>query len=397
MQDQSPQIFISYTNSDQDRVLPFFHALERYGFNIWLDCKRLKPGQNWDFEIKLALDKSSLVIAFLSEASVGRRGYVQRELKVALDKLSEKLVDDIYIIPILLDEALPIPEQLKGIQCISANAPDCISRVSDALTFQLGKLGLATQRIQHKEELTWKFERFREEWDGLPGYEIELLFVTFHSTRYAGLEFVGDYIKGELLKYLFAARIKKLEQDPSLYNYGQDKFKRSDTLDLHCNEPSVVGKVLTVQYAIHWYGAGAAHGNMSFATYSFVMEPLCLINGISSIFNSPTDALPALQAIVRRILTTVESEPEEDQGAYPLDLDWVERGTREWADFCCFIPKEDGIEFLFAPYQVASYAQGPQFAIVSYSDIIELIRPEYLSAFGIEHIAYRKRTAVHGS
>ncbi|MEB2606700.1 TIR domain-containing protein [Burkholderia cenocepacia] len=394
MQDQSPQIFISYASVDQDRVLPFFNALERDGFNIWLDCKRLKPGQNWDFEIKVALDKSSLVIAFLSEASVGRRGYVQRELKVALDKLSEKLVDDIYIIPILLDEALAIPEQLKGIQCISAHTPDCISRVSDALTFQLGKLGLATQRIQHKKEIAWTFEKFREEWDGLPGYEIEFLLVAFQSTKYAGLELVGDYIRGELLKYLFLARAKKLAQDPSLYNYGQDKFRRSDTLDLHCSEPSVVGKILTVQYAIHWYGAGAAHGNMDFATYSFVMEPLCLIDGISSVFKSPNDALSVLQSSVRRTLSTVWSDVEADQDGYGLQLDWIEQGTKEWADFRCFVPKDDGVDFLFPPYQVGPYAAGPQSAMVPYFDIVDLIRPEYLSAFGIEHVAYRKHHSV---
>jgi hypothetical protein len=393
--DQAPQIFISYASVDQSRIMPFFNALERDGFNVWLDCKRLKPGQNWDFEIRRAFDKSNRVITFLSRASVGRRGYVQRELKLALDKLAEKLVDDIYIIPVLLDEALPIPDQLKGIQCISAQAPDCLPRVKEALTFQLGKLGLATQRVQHKEELSWSFEKIREEWDGLPGYEIELQFVSFNSTRYAGLAAAGDYVRGELLKHLFAARAKKLAQDASRYNYGQDRFRRTDTFDAHCSEPSVVGKILTVQYAVHWFGAGAAHGNMDFATYSFVMEPLCLIEGIASIFHSPTDALPALQASVRKALTEASSAADGNEGGYELDQAWVESGTGAWADFRCYVPKEEGIEFLFPPYQVASYAEGPQFALVPYADIVDLIRPEYMSAFGIEHIAYRRRAADH--
>jgi len=48
-------IFISYATPDQERVLPFFEWLEKEGFDVWVDCRRLKPGQNWSFEIQRAL------------------------------------------------------------------------------------------------------------------------------------------------------------------------------------------------------------------------------------------------------------------------------------------------------------------------------------------------------
>lgn len=388
MQDQSPQVFFSYANVDQGRVLPFFDALEKDGFNVWLDCKKLKPGQNWDFEIKRAFDKSTLVVAFLSEASVGKRGYVQRELKLALDKLSEKLIDDIYIIPVLLDEDLPIPEQLKGIQCISAHAPDCLPRVSEALTYQLGRLGLQTQRVQHQREISWAFQKVREEWDGLPGYEVEMQFVELSSSLYAQLPQASDFIRGDLLKVLFAARASKLAQDPDLYNYGQDKFRRTNTYDVQCGEPSIVGKILTVQCSHHSYFAGAAHGNMGFSSYSFVMEPLCLIEGISSVFKAPEEAFKVIQSNVRRTLKAVRLGPDDQ---YDLDPDWVDRGTEGWDDFSTFVPRDEGIEFHFAPYAVAAYACGPQVALVPYEEIVEHMRSEYLSAFDVEHVLYRKK------
>jgi hypothetical protein len=185
MQDQdSPQVFLSYANPDQQRVTPFFESLKNSGFNVWYDCKQLKPGQNWDFEIKRALDKSIIVITFLSENSITRRGYVQREIKIALDKLSEKLIDDIYIIPVKLDDDIQIPEQLKGIQCISANVPNCMASVEEALTFQLSKLGVETLKLQRKEELSWSFYTKKEAWDGLPGYEVELQFIKLLSSKY---------------------------------------------------------------------------------------------------------------------------------------------------------------------------------------------------------------------
>jgi hypothetical protein len=93
-------VFMSYARPDQNRVTPFFDYLQSRGFNVWLDCKSLMPGQNWDFEIKRALDKATFVVVFLSTNSFDRRGYLQRELRLALDKANEKLVDDIYLIPV---------------------------------------------------------------------------------------------------------------------------------------------------------------------------------------------------------------------------------------------------------------------------------------------------------
>jgi D-ribose pyranose/furanose isomerase RbsD len=387
MHEQSTQIFISYANADQKRVIPFFNALEKDGFNVWLDCKKLKPGQNWDFEIKRALDKSNLVIAFLSETSINRRGYVQRELKVALDKLSEKLIDDIYIIPILLDEGLSIPEQFKEIQCISANNIDCVQKIQEALTYQLERLGLEVQKVQRQEEISWSYQNIKEMWDGLPGYEIELQFINFQSIKYKNVQEIGEYIKGDLLKNLFSARANKLDQFPDMFNYGQDSFRRTNTVDAHCTEVSIVGKILTVQYAIHWYGAGAAHGNMYFATYSFMLDPLFHISDISTIFKSPYEALTAIQACTRFTLLEKKIDGNDDIG---LEPEWIDRGTKDWEDFSTFIPKEEGIEFLFSPYRVASFACGPQFAFVPYSNLVDQMRDEYICAFGVEHIAEKR-------
>ena len=110
MNDQSThRVFISYATPDRDRVIPYYNWLRERGLDAWIDCRSIRPGQNWDFEIKRALDKSSFVVAFISSNSYNRRGYVQRELKIALNNLSEKLVDDIYIVPVIFDDDVGIP------------------------------------------------------------------------------------------------------------------------------------------------------------------------------------------------------------------------------------------------------------------------------------------------
>ena len=105
-------VFLSYASPDRDRVLEFHDYLSSQGFNVWMDKRRLKGGQNWDFQIKRALQQAVVIIVFLSSNSVDRRGYAQREIKLALDQARDKLIDDIYLIPVMLDRGIPIPEQL---------------------------------------------------------------------------------------------------------------------------------------------------------------------------------------------------------------------------------------------------------------------------------------------
>ena len=385
----SPLIFLSYANTDQERVIPFYDKLESEGFNIWIDCRNIKPGQNWDFEIKRAFEKSSFVIVFLSKNSINRRGYVQRELKMALDKLNEKLIDDICIIPIVLDDDITIPDQLKSIQCINASNPQCISLVIESLTYQIGKLQIETQKFQQEEKFSWDFTNKEEEWDGLPGYEVELQFINFKSERYPNISEIGDYIRGDLLKSLYSFKRSKFDQDPECFNYGQEKFWRTDTYDAHCGDPYVKGKILTVQYAIHWYGASAAHPNLEFQTYSFVIEPLVYISSLEDLFFDKENAFIQIQTYVREQLKKIQISDSSDDQGYSLDPEWIDRGTKEWSDFSAYIFREEKIEFLFAPYQVAGYACGAQFSEIPYSLIIPFMKPEFLSALEIENLKYQ--------
>jgi hypothetical protein len=201
MEDAS--VFISYARPDKNCVTPFFEYLQSRGFNVWMDCKSLMPGQNWDFEIKRALDKATFVLIFLSTNSFDRRGYLQRELRLALDKATEKLVDDIYLIPVLLDENLTVPDQLKGVQHISASADDCNECILNAINYQLGRLGTERIEAQDKGGITWSKRRIKESWDGLPGYEIELEYFEFKSDEYQNISQISDYIKGKLISSLF--------------------------------------------------------------------------------------------------------------------------------------------------------------------------------------------------
>jgi hypothetical protein len=351
-----------------------------------MDYRRIKAGQNWDFEIKRALDRATFVLLFISKLSVDKRGYVQRELKLALDKLNEKLIDDIYIIPVLLDDDAQVPEQLRGIQHIRSSNPQCNEQISDSLHHQLQRLGIERQELQEKEQIYWTSNVKREEWDGLPGYEVELEFLEFHSKLYPNIIEISEHIKGCLLSDLFEHREIKLSPQPDWFNYGQGKYYRTSTYYAHCGEPVIVGKIISIKYEINWYGAGAAHGNFNCQTYPYLLEPLILIRFLEDIFREPDPALEAVQAIVREQLRNVLLTDVPDDETAKLISEWIDDGTKEWDNFAAFIFRTDGIEIIFAPYKVAAYAYGPQSALIPYERIAKLLRNEFVGALEIQHL-----------
>jgi TIR domain len=53
-------VFLSYATPDRERVLPYYDWLKQSGLDVWIDCRSIRSGQNWDFEINRALDKSGV-------------------------------------------------------------------------------------------------------------------------------------------------------------------------------------------------------------------------------------------------------------------------------------------------------------------------------------------------
>lgn len=385
------QVFISYARPDQQVAVEVYEALLASGFSPWLDERKIKGGQNWEFEIQRALEKSTIVIILWSQHSKDRRGYVQKEIKLALDKLQEKLVDDIFIVPVLLDQTLEIPEQLQNIHCLNYNEPDFLKRMDEAITHQIERLGGERKRVQEDKDLHWSSTVLREEWDGLPGYAVELQLIEFKSDRYPNAVQIGQFLRGEMLSSLFGARLAKLNQYSDSHNFAEDKWARTNTIDAHCGDPIICNKVVTLKYLFNWYGAGAAHPTHGFITYAFVLDPLTRINSLASIFKDSEIAFSFLQTFVRQELVkslTRDADMEDKSEFSKMYQDWIIEGTDEWSSFQSFVFTETELEIYFSSYQVASYADGTPHVSIPYPLIAKLVREEYVTALNIKRYTY---------
>jgi len=98
------QVFIAYVREDVAVAEGLHAALAMAGFSPWMDIAKLLPGQNWPRAIEAAIESSGFFIACFSENSVNKRGGFQAEIRYALDCARRIPLDDIFIIPVRLDE-----------------------------------------------------------------------------------------------------------------------------------------------------------------------------------------------------------------------------------------------------------------------------------------------------
>jgi hypothetical protein len=119
---ESPKlkVFLCHSKEDTTKVHELYDRLQRASANIkpWSGEEDLLPGQDWNLEIRRTLKTSDVILVCLSHFSITKEGYVQKEIKIALDAADEKPEGTIFIIPIKLDEC-ELPMRLEHLQAIN--------------------------------------------------------------------------------------------------------------------------------------------------------------------------------------------------------------------------------------------------------------------------------------
>jgi len=115
---QKINIFLCHSSTDKLKVKKLFQKLISDGFNPWLDEENLLPGQDWAVEIPRAVRNSHVVVVCLSKVAITKEGYIQKEIRIALDVADEKPDDVIFIIPAKLEEC-EVPDRLRRWQWVN--------------------------------------------------------------------------------------------------------------------------------------------------------------------------------------------------------------------------------------------------------------------------------------
>ncbi|MBW8467667.1 MAG: TIR domain-containing protein [Thiobacillus sp.] len=377
------KVFLNHASEDRALVLPYFEKLRAIGYEPWID-KKLLPGQDWDEEIQRAFYSSDVVLIFMTPRSVRKRGYVQREIHNALERLKSLLPGDIGVIPLMLEEC-DVPHQISRVlQYI--RLPNEWHKVVESLSLAAKQREIAVNNGLPLGSFLVYPRKEVLEWSGLPGYTLELRFPHFESSTLSNTALeLNEYVTAKRFECLLEARRTKLEQDPERFRewFGTDSEAASNSLD-YSLEPVLVGEsILSMILYEFGFFAGAAHGFHGATTHNFVVKDDGLVKlRLEDFFSDPYLACPrftelCIQKIAKEWEERFETPPSAD------DREEMARSfPPEWSTYLHFSLSATGISVYFPPYTLGGYAAGSWVAEFSFEELGPLLKcdgPHFLA------------------
>ncbi|MCP4654600.1 MAG: TIR domain-containing protein, partial [bacterium] len=128
---ESLRIFLSYAHEDREHAAALYARLKREGFRPWMDEEDLLPGHSWRTAIRQAIRQADVFLVLLSQHS-GKRGFVQKEIRLGIEIWEERPEGDVFLIPALL-EPTEIPDRLREIHPVRLYEESGFRRLTEAL------------------------------------------------------------------------------------------------------------------------------------------------------------------------------------------------------------------------------------------------------------------------
>ena len=131
------RVFLCHSSNDKPAVRELYQKLRNEPWiQPWLDEEELYPGQDWNMEIENAIEETDVIIICLSKGSTTKEGYVQKEIRAALDYADYKPEGSIFIIPIRLEEC-NVPSRLSKFQWLDIANPKWYEFLLETLKVKL--------------------------------------------------------------------------------------------------------------------------------------------------------------------------------------------------------------------------------------------------------------------
>jgi hypothetical protein len=317
-------------------------------------------------------------IFFASHHSAEKRGFVQKELKEALEIWKEKLEDDIYLIPVRLEECT-VPTALSDLQYVDVFAPGGRERLAAAIRIGIsrywsssGKSGAAVQII--KKEIA------EEDKDSLYSFSAE--YPQISPAKNIHIEKINSclaYFVHETLKEFKAQATAKDTIEYKHEMHAQNWATAVDSLSISSSVVHFDEELVSIRFQLASYGAGAAHPNSNTRTMTFDLKSGTEL-ALADLFKEKSDYLNALSNLCRNDLIKQKKLRWAEDSYDPLEdktlISGLEPVTR---NFQAFVLMHDGLKIIFDPYHVGCYADGEYEVFIPAEDMMGILTDKMLS------------------
>ena len=125
-------VFLCHASEDEQAVTQIRERLFDDGHLPWFAPEDLVGGDAWKERIDAALEQANHVVVCLSNASIGKAGYFQREVRYAFEQRDLRPNGARYIVSLLLEPCTP-PREFRDIHWIEYWKEDGHERLTKAL------------------------------------------------------------------------------------------------------------------------------------------------------------------------------------------------------------------------------------------------------------------------
>lgn len=147
------EVFISHNHVDRDDVQEIVDFLVDKNIEHWLDRKRLKGGNDSEYEIKRAIQRVNVFLFCISGSSVNREGWHYKEYRWALDRLEKRPEGCTFIILVLLTNGVELPPSIELINAVKLYAEDGWDQLTDGINYMMLLLTLFSPIRMRKKDL----------------------------------------------------------------------------------------------------------------------------------------------------------------------------------------------------------------------------------------------------
>ena len=141
---QMADIFISSAHEDRETAETLAQAFAEQGCSVWWD-DRLRAGENWDQQIKDAINDARVCVVILSAASSPSRPWISKEWSAMLESSWRR--QDLRLCPVRIED-VDIPPFLRKWQSLKLS--DTKSDVEDVVD---RIISLASQAPDHSADV----------------------------------------------------------------------------------------------------------------------------------------------------------------------------------------------------------------------------------------------------
>lgn len=130
--ERAPKVFISYAREDEKQAAQLYDRLRGSGYEPWIDMRDLRVGQEWEPTIRQAIRDADFIVICLSNRSLSKRGFIQKEIRFALECYGSIPFGEAFLLPVRLEECPP-PPPLSPIQYVDLFLGDGFERLDQAI------------------------------------------------------------------------------------------------------------------------------------------------------------------------------------------------------------------------------------------------------------------------